>query len=268
MVDCASIHPSTPSAKGVWITPNNIYLTSRYSARGWHKDTTNFKETCGCVCVCVHVCVCLYLGGWLSGVEGWEGSPLEGKHQALNEKRVLKMVEWLPVLWLESIRQSSSWPGESSQSSPASPRRLSLPCLPPHKSLLGCVESGQMTSFWQDYPKPGSNLYNTHNTFLQYDKENKQPKRQLDPGVPRKHRPPCCVDHSWQIVSPQSNARVKMRFHYSITLRLFTNTKSWTPSEDHAHCWWIMGIYLWRCFRMLTRKLLCGTLCFNIDTLG
>lgn len=53
---------------------------------------------------------------------------------------------------------------------------------PPLHATLGCVELGQMTSFWQDYPKPGSNLYSTHNRFLQHDKENKQQIRRPDPG--------------------------------------------------------------------------------------
>lgn len=122
-----------------------------------------------------------------------------------------------------------------------------LPTQPP-TPILCCVVLGQMTSFWQDYPKPGSNLYSTHNGFLQYDKENKQQNRRPDPGVPRKRRPWCCVDHSWQILSHQSNTRVKMWLHYSITWRLFTNTKRWTPSEDHAQNWQIMGCYCWRHF--------------------
>lgn len=85
MVDCVSIHPSAPPQRA---------CESLQTTHAWHQDIVPEDDTKiqhilgGNVCVCVFV----YLGGWLSGVEGWESSLLEGKHQASNEKRVLKMV--------------------------------------------------------------------------------------------------------------------------------------------------------------------------------
>lgn len=101
MVDCASIHPSTPLQRAC----ESLQTTHAWATAP--EDDTKIQQ------IGVKVCVCVYLAGWLSGMESWEGSLLEGKHQASNEKRVLKMVSWLPALWLESIRQPSSWQGES-----------------------------------------------------------------------------------------------------------------------------------------------------------
>lgn len=42
------------------------------------------------------------------------------------------------------------------------------------KRPLSCMEVEPMTSSWQDYLKPCSNLYCTHNTFLQHDRENNE----------------------------------------------------------------------------------------------
>lgn len=163
-------------------------------------------------------------------MEGWEGSLLEGKHQAWNEKRVLKMVSGSQRCdWSQFDSHRLGW------------ERASNAAAPPVSARLWNWDR------WLHSDRIIPNLVliytYTHNTFLQYDKENKQRKRRTDPGVPREHRPLRCVDHSWQIVSPQSDARVKLRVHYSITLRLFTNTKWWTPSEDHAQTWWIIGFY-------------------------
>lgn len=81
-------------------------------------------------------------------VAGWmteSGERVEMVH-CLYIKPEMKRGPWNgklpPAVWLESIRQSSSWPGE----------------IPMH----GCIELGQMTSFWQDYPKPKSQIYTVH----------------------------------------------------------------------------------------------------------
>ena len=62
---------------------------SLQTTHAWHQDIVPEDDT-----KIQHILggKCVYLGGWLRGVEGWEGSLLEGKHQASNEKRVLKMV--------------------------------------------------------------------------------------------------------------------------------------------------------------------------------
>lgn len=96
----------------------------------------------------------VYPWGWLSGVECCEGWLLEGKHQASNEYR--------GSCKQQSGSQLCDWSQFDSHQ---------LPPPPPPSLPLGYVESGQMTSFWQDYPKPGSNIYSTHNTFLQYAKQ-------------------------------------------------------------------------------------------------
>lgn len=101
MVDCASIHPSTLLQRA---------CESLQKTHAWHQDIVPEDDT---KIQQIGGSVCMYLGGWLSGVGSWEGSLLEGKHQASNKKRLVKMVEWLPALWLQSIPQSSSWLGES-----------------------------------------------------------------------------------------------------------------------------------------------------------
>ncbi len=203
MVDCASIHPSTPLQRA---------CESLQTTHAWHQDIVPEDDTKIQQILRGGVYVCIW-------VDDWVGRRVERVHRLKgNIRPKMKRGSW--KWWVAP----SAVTGVNSTVIVLAGREL-LTQQPP-QSLLDCVEMGQMTSFWQDYPKPGSNLYSTHNTFLQYDKKNKQQKRRPDPAVPRQHRPLCRVDHSWQTVSPQSNVRVKMRFHYSVTLRLFANIKT------------------------------------------
>lgn len=118
MADCAPIHPSTALQRACEsLQKKRQALKSRRNARGWHKDTTNFR---GSVYVCVSVGMTEW-GGVLRRLTAWrETSGLQWI------QRVLQTAEWLPALWLESIRQSSTWPGESSHRHHPPPSHLAM----------------------------------------------------------------------------------------------------------------------------------------------
>lgn len=119
MADCAPIHPSTALQRACESLPpkKRQALKSRRNARGWHKDTTNFR---GSVYVCVSVGMTEW-GGVLRKLTAWrETSGLQWI------QRVLQTAEWLPALWLESIRQSSTWLGESSHRHHPPPSHLAM----------------------------------------------------------------------------------------------------------------------------------------------
>lgn len=208
-----TVHPSTPPQKGMWITPNNTRLTSRYSARGRHEDTTHFR---GKVCVFGWM---TERGGGLRGFTAWrETSGLKWKEGPENGK-------WLRALWLESIRQSSSWLGKRSQR--GNP--------PPFPSF--CLAAWNW-DIWLHSDRINPNLvliYTVH--IIRFYNMTRKTSSKRD-GVSSERRLVYCTDHSWQIASPQSDARVDVRFHYGITLRLFTSTTRSSQSEDRAHDWW------------------------------
>ena len=95
-----------------------------------------------------------------------------------------------------------------------------------------------MTSSWRDYPKTW--LWSTveHTSMIHVSRDDKENKlREGDgafyPGVSARTRDaPWCVDHSWQMLSAQSNTLVTRRIHY---LQTFYLQRGWSLPQRITH---------------------------------